>query len=67
MTILISGFVSLTLTPMLCSRFLRSTPESPGRFQRGLEAAFNALLGAYRWSLDCVLRPSPADPGRDPR
>jgi HAE1 family hydrophobic/amphiphilic exporter-1 len=55
MTILISGFVSLTLTPMLCSRFLRSTPESPGRFQRGLETAFNALLGAYRWSLDRVL------------
>src|SRR5215470_9356229 len=55
MTILISGFVSLTLTPMLCSRFLRAEPKEPGRFQRGLEAAFQALLGAYRWSLDRVL------------
>src|SRR6185295_3232321 len=50
-----SGFVSLTLTPMLCSRFLRAEPETPGRFQRGLEAAFNALLGLYRWTLDRVL------------
>jgi len=55
MTILISGFVSLTLTPMLCSRFLRPEPKEPGRFQRGLEAAFQALLAAYRWSLDRVL------------
>jgi HAE1 family hydrophobic/amphiphilic exporter-1 len=55
MTILISGFVSLTLTPMLCSRFLRTEPESPNRFQRWLEAAFNALLALYRWSLDRVL------------
>ena len=55
MTILISGFVSLTLTPMLCSRFLRHAPESPGRFQRGLEAGFNGMLAAYRWSLDRVL------------
>src|SRR5262249_22346672 len=55
MTILISGFVSLTLTPMLCSRFLRSEPESPGRVQRGLEAAFNVLLAGYRWSLDRAL------------
>jgi HAE1 family hydrophobic/amphiphilic exporter-1 len=55
MTILISGFVSLTLTPMLCSRFLRPEPESPGRLHRGLEAAFNIMLRAYRWSLDRVL------------
>src|SRR4029453_1819410 len=55
MTILISGFVSLTLTPMLCSRFLRTEPKSPNRFQRWLEAAFNALLALYRWSLDRVL------------
>ena len=55
MTILISGFVSLTLTPMLCSRFLRPEAESPGRVQRGLEAAFNVLLAGYRWSLDRVL------------
>jgi hydrophobic/amphiphilic exporter-1 (mainly G- bacteria), HAE1 family len=55
MTILISGFVSLTLTPMLCSRFLRHELGSPGRFQRALEACFNAMLAAYRWSLDRVL------------
>ncbi len=56
LAILISGVVSLTLTPMLCSRFLRPPVETRGRFYRTLEAGFDAMLGAYRRSLDVVLR-----------
>jgi HAE1 family hydrophobic/amphiphilic exporter-1 len=55
--ILVSGFVSLTLTPMLCSNFLR---EHAGRrknmFGRTLEGAFQGLLSGYRGSLRYVLR-----------
>ena len=56
--IVISGFVSLTLTPMLCARVLR--PHREGEKQnivlRGFEAVFKAGLRAYEWSLDRVLR-----------
>ncbi|PYQ01751.1 MAG: acriflavine resistance protein B, partial [Acidobacteria bacterium] len=55
--ILVSGFVSLTLTPMLCSRFLRPHGrEAHGRFYRASERAFDASLHAYDWSLKRVLR-----------
>jgi HAE1 family hydrophobic/amphiphilic exporter-1 len=55
--ILVSGFVSLTLTPMLCSRFLRPPAEQHhGRLYAASERAFGALLDAYRRSLDVVLR-----------
>jgi hydrophobic/amphiphilic exporter-1 (mainly G- bacteria), HAE1 family len=55
--ILVSGFVSLTLTPMLCSRFLRPPAEQHhGRFYAASERAFDALRDAYRRSLDVVLR-----------
>jgi len=55
--ILVSGFVSLTLTPMLCSRFLKAPGhESHGRFYRASERAFDASLRAYDWSLQRVLR-----------
>jgi len=58
MAILVSGFVSLTLTPMLCSRFLRVPDHSarPGAFLRALEGGFTAMLRAYEWSLARVLR-----------
>jgi HAE1 family hydrophobic/amphiphilic exporter-1 len=56
--IIVSGFVSLTLTPMLCSRFLR--PPAPhaesGIITRALEQGFAALLRIYEWSLQRVLR-----------
>ena len=55
--ILISGFVSLTLTPMLCSRFLK--PESAkkhGRFYNTTERFFDGMFKAYEWSLKGVLR-----------
>jgi HAE1 family hydrophobic/amphiphilic exporter-1 len=55
--ILISGIVSLTLTPMLCSRFLKSTHHrQPGRLFRLTEKFFDGILNAYDHSLQFVLR-----------
>ena len=56
--ILISGFVSLTLTPMLCSRFLKHS-ESHGWLFRISERFFDGMLGAYEWGLKLVLRFKP--------
>ncbi len=55
--ILISGVVSVTLTPMLCSRFLRS-PELQKRswFYRVTERFFEAMLRLYDRTLQIVLR-----------
>ena len=55
-TILVSGFVSLTLTPMMCSRFLAAHGGKEGPVERFLEIPFAAMLAAYRWTLDRVLR-----------
>ncbi|MBI5584746.1 MAG: efflux RND transporter permease subunit [Deltaproteobacteria bacterium] len=55
--ILISGFVSLSLTPMLCSRFLRPGREQRhGRLYLFLEGFFEGMLRVYDWSLKKVLR-----------
>jgi hydrophobic/amphiphilic exporter-1 (mainly G- bacteria), HAE1 family len=58
MAIAASAFVSLTLTPMMCSRLLR--PEvhgaQAGPVARTLEAGFDALLSGYARSLRWVLR-----------
>lgn len=57
LAILISGFVSLTLTPMLCSRFLRDYEHAPhGRLYNALERVFDAMLAAYAWTLRLSLR-----------
>ena len=55
--ILISGVVSVTLTPMLCSRFLRS-PEAQkkGWFYRTTERFFEGMLRVYERTLQMVLR-----------
>jgi HAE1 family hydrophobic/amphiphilic exporter-1 len=54
--ILISGFVSLTLTPMLCSRFLRPPGrERHGRIYLAMELFFNGMHRAYDRSLHAVL------------
>ena len=56
-SILVSGFVSLTLTPMLCSRFLKhSGKEQHGRFYNASEKVFDSWLRGYDWSLKRVLR-----------
>ncbi len=55
--ILVSGFVSLTLTPMLCSRFLRPPhQEEHGRLFNAFERGFDALLHGYDRSLQFFLR-----------
>ncbi len=55
--ILVSGFVSLTLTPMLCSRFLRSShSERHSRIFDLSERFFNGMLRGYDKSLQMVMR-----------
>ncbi len=55
--ILVSGFVSLSLTPMLCSRFLKSHEQQHhGRFYQASEKVFEAWLRGYDWSLKRVLQ-----------
>ena len=55
--IILSGFVSLTLTPMLCARVLRTHHEGEKQniVLRVFEAMFRAWLRGYEWSLDKVL------------
>ena len=56
-TILISAVVSLTLTPMMCSRILKRTPaERQGRLYRASQAAFDGIIAAYGRTLRRVLR-----------
>ncbi|HTV59101.1 MAG TPA: multidrug efflux RND transporter permease subunit [Verrucomicrobiae bacterium] len=55
--ILVSLVVSLTTTPMMCSRLLKSSREvKHGRAYRASEKAFSALLGFYERTLRVVLR-----------
>ncbi len=50
--ILVSGFVSLTLTPMLCSRYLKPAGSAQhGRLFRAFDSFFAAFLGGYERSL----------------
>jgi len=58
MTILISGLVSLTLTPMLCSRLLKPHREGEKHFivLRWSEAGFEKLRAGYEWMLVRVMR-----------
>ncbi len=54
--ILISALVSLTLTPMMCARFLKHVPEeSQGRFFRASGAFFDRVIARYGVMLDWVL------------
>jgi len=58
LAIFASGLVSLTLTPMLCSRFLRSEADAPppGAFNRACEMTFQAMLECYKTALKWSLR-----------
>jgi HAE1 family hydrophobic/amphiphilic exporter-1 len=55
--IIVSGFVSLTLTPMLCARVLRTHHEGEKQnfVLRMFEAMFKGWLRGYEWALDKVL------------
>ena len=55
-SIAVSALVSLTLAPMLCSRFMRPDTGEHGRLFRIVEAGFNGLTAGYRRTLDIVLR-----------
>jgi HAE1 family hydrophobic/amphiphilic exporter-1 len=57
-TILVSGFVSLTLTPMLCARVLKSHHEGERQniVLRAFEAMFKLWLRGYELTLDLVLK-----------
>ncbi|HZC66955.1 MAG TPA: multidrug efflux RND transporter permease subunit [Candidatus Dormibacteraeota bacterium] len=56
-TILVSAFVSLTLTPMLSAKLLRHTrKEDEGWFYRKSEAVFDAVIAFYGRTLRTVLR-----------
>jgi hydrophobe/amphiphile efflux-1 (HAE1) family protein len=55
-SIAVSALVSLTLAPMMCSRFMRREPETHGRVYRVIESGFDATLSFYRHTLDVVLR-----------
>ena len=58
--ILISGLVSITLTPMLCSRFLRPLGKGrQGAFYRNTEQFFEGMRHSYEKSLGWVLRHRP--------
>ena len=55
--IVLSGFVSLTLTPMLCARVLKGYHgEKQNILLRNFERLFELMLRAYEWTLDLVLR-----------
>ena len=54
--VLVSGLVSLTLTPMLCSRFLQPPHGGGNRLYQASERVFQAILHAYDHSLQWVLR-----------
>jgi HAE1 family hydrophobic/amphiphilic exporter-1 len=54
--VLISGFVSLTLTPMMCARILPAQHAvAHGRLYRLTERGFEGLRRAYQWTLDWSL------------
>jgi HAE1 family hydrophobic/amphiphilic exporter-1 len=59
--IIVSGFVSLTLTPMLCARVLRGHhgEEKQNIVLRTFERLFDGMLNSYSWALDKVLAAKP--------
>jgi multidrug efflux pump len=55
LAVMISLVVSLTATPMMCSRLLKARHVAPGRFFRASEAVFSRVLAAYSRSLSWAL------------
>ena len=54
--VIVSGVVSLTLTPLLCSRFLRPPREAHGRVYAASERVFSGMLSLYERTLQLALR-----------
>jgi len=55
-SIAVSALVSLTLAPMMASRFMHREPDTHGRIYRIIESGFNGMIAFYRRTLDIVLR-----------
>jgi multidrug efflux pump len=64
--VLVSGFVALTLTPMMCSQLLRHNPN-PNWFDRSMERWLTALSARYatalRWVVTARWRPASGEAG----
>src|SRR5262249_8778890 len=56
LAVLVSGFVSLTLTPMACSRFLKPPTGAHVELFRAIKRVFDGMLAGYRRTLEMVLR-----------
>ena len=56
MAILISGLVSITLTPMLSARFLRPPTTNHGFLYMAIEKVFDGALHVYNWTLKQSMR-----------
>jgi hydrophobe/amphiphile efflux-1 (HAE1) family protein len=54
--VMLSAFISLTLTPMMCSRFLKHHRGTHNWAYRVVEGFFEGLLGGYRRTLDIALK-----------
>ncbi len=54
--VLVSWFVSMTLTPMLASRYIGEVDRKPGRVSQALESAFGAMERGYRRAVAVTLR-----------
>jgi hydrophobe/amphiphile efflux-1 (HAE1) family protein len=54
--VMVSMVISLTLTPMMCSRFLKHGGHNHGAVYRFVEGIFDGMLGFYRRTLDIALR-----------
>ncbi len=55
-SIAVSALVSLTLAPMMCSRFMHRETGNHGRIYRVIESGFEAMISFYRRTLDIALR-----------
>ncbi len=64
--VVVSGFVALTLTPMMCSKLLRHNPK-PSWFDRTMEKALTRLSDGYgkllRWIVTTGYKPQPGERG----
>jgi hydrophobe/amphiphile efflux-1 (HAE1) family protein len=58
-SIIVSAVVSLTLAPMMCSRFMKREPETHSRIHQIIESGFVAMVRFYERTLDIVLRHQP--------
>jgi hydrophobe/amphiphile efflux-1 (HAE1) family protein len=58
-SIVVSAIVSLTLAPMMCSRFMKREPETHSRLHQIIESGFVAMVKFYERTLDIVLRHQP--------